>query len=172
MRNFTEIRPEALDRNIFELIGKNWMLITAKDESKETGANAMTASWGGAGILWGKPVCTVFIRPQRYTYSLIEKSDRLSLCFPSETYRDALKVCGSRSGRDGDKIKDCDLTVFTESNTPCIAESDLIIICRKLYADDIKEDCFIDKAPLSNYAAGDFHRYYICEIEKILKAVE
>ena len=82
--------------NVFRLIGEEWMLITAGDES---GYNTMTASWGSLGFLWGKPVCTCFIRPQRFTYGLAEKTDRLSFAFLPEAYRGALKYCGVHSGR-------------------------------------------------------------------------
>ena len=61
---FKTIQAEELDQNIFKMIGKDWLLITAKKEDK---VNTMTASWGSAGIMWGKPTAFVFIRPQRYT---------------------------------------------------------------------------------------------------------
>jgi len=145
------------------------MLITVADESKESGANAMTASWGDMGILWNKNVCTVYVRPQRYTYSLCEREDRFSLCFFSEKYRDALKYCGSHSGRDGDKIKHTGLSVSQLDGIPYINESELVIFCKKLYADDLKKERFISSEPLLNYKAEDFHRFYICEIECVLK---
>ena len=50
--SFTEIKAEELKDNPFDLIGKQWMLITAGNEEK---CNTMTASWGGVGIMWGKP---------------------------------------------------------------------------------------------------------------------
>ncbi len=168
MEKFKEILPEALDRNLFELIGKSWMLITLPDKNSQSGANAMTASWGCAGILWGKPVCTVFIRPQRYTFGLIEENDRYSLCFPGEKYRSALNYCGSHSGKNEDKLKNAGLTVFQYDNVPCIEQSEIVIVCKKLYADDLKKDAFTDISPLSNYANNDFHRFYVSQIEKVL----
>ena len=104
MPNFREITPEQLNESPFCTIGKDWLLITAHDETKESGANAMTASWGGLGVLWNKPVATVYVRPQRYTYSLTEKADRFSLCVLPEENRAALKICGTRSGRNTDKL--------------------------------------------------------------------
>ncbi|MBQ8409984.1 MAG: flavin reductase family protein [Clostridia bacterium] len=167
MNNYREISPEELDRSPFRLIGKEWMLITAADKTKESGANAMTASWGGLGVLWNRPVATVYIRPQRYTYKLTEDADRLSLCFLSEKYKKALSFCGTKSGRDRDKLRECGLTVTDAEGVPAIAEADVIMVCKKLYADDLKEEKFIDRSHLSHYD-GDFHRFYILEIEKIL----
>jgi flavin reductase (DIM6/NTAB) family NADH-FMN oxidoreductase RutF len=103
--SFREISPEQFDESAFRLIGKDWLLITAPDSSKQSGANAMTASWGNIGILWNKPVATVYVRPQRYTYPLCENADRISLCILPEEYRAALRLCGTKSGRDMDKLR-------------------------------------------------------------------
>ena len=168
MRRLREITPYEME-NAMKLIGKDWMLITASDEKK---VNAMTASWGNMGVIWGKPVCTVYIRPQRYTYSLIEESERFSLSFLDEKYRDALKLCGTLSGRDCDKLERAGLASTMLDGVPTIAQSRLVIICKKLYADDIRPDKFICDEPLANYKANDFHRFYICEIEKVLIAEE
>lgn len=76
-----KIKPEELHENPFSLIGEDWMLVAASDGSR---VNAMTASWGGMGILWNKKVAFVFIRPQRYTKELIDQSGKLSLSFFDE----------------------------------------------------------------------------------------
>ena len=167
---FSHIDPRSVTDNIFKLIGNDWMLITAADPA--TGkVNTMTASWGAAGILWNKPVGIAFIRPQRYTYEFTEKADRMTFAFFDETYRKELQYCGSHSGRDGDKFAATGLTpAFTEGENPVPypAEARLVLVCRKLYADDLKEGCFIDPALLSNYKAKDYHRFYVCEIEDVL----
>lgn len=151
--------------NIFDVIGKDWMLITAGDGEK---VNTMTASWGCAGILWGKPVCVCFIRPQRYTYEFAEASDRISMSFFGRTHREALKICGTKSGRDCDKIREAGLSVGYCGATPYIAEANAVLICRKLYADDLREDKFILPEIVAEHYNGDFHRFYVCEIEKLL----
>ena len=73
--------PEEIQGNVFSMIGSDWMLVTAGDNEKY---NTMTASWGGMGVLWGKPAAFVFIRPQRYTYTFLEKTDRFTLSFFGE----------------------------------------------------------------------------------------
>ena len=55
-----EIEPSALDKNVFKLVGEDWMLVTAGGPDK---LNTMTASWGGLGVIWGEPAATVYIRP-------------------------------------------------------------------------------------------------------------
>ena len=164
MNGYVEISPYELD-NALKLIGKDWMLITVQDGE---GANAMTASWGCMGVLWNKPVAVCFIRPQRYTYGLAENEDRMSLAFFGEGYRDALSLCGSKSGRDCDKLSLAGLTVSDVDGVPVIDQASTVIIGKKLYADDLKEDNFVDKAMLDNYKSKDFHRIYVLEIQKVL----
>lgn len=165
--NSLPVNPYELDESIFKLIGKDWMLITAGNEN---GVNTMTASWGCAGILWHKPVCICFIRPQRHTLGFVEANDRLSLSFFNEEYREALTFCGRNSGRDFDKFKECNLTpVFSSKGAAYIKEARLVLLCRKLYVGDIEEDEFLDKEMLKNYKEKDYHRFFICEIEEILK---
>ncbi|MBE6646597.1 MAG: flavin reductase family protein [Ruminococcaceae bacterium] len=168
MSSFREIAPENLNDSAFRLIGKDWILITAPDETKESGASAMTASWGGIGVLWNKPVATVYVRPQRYTYGLCERSDRISLCILPEEYRAALTFCGRNSGRDLDKLKECKLDCTEIDGVPVIDQAKLVMICKKAYADNLKKECFIDTDHIKHYPADDFHRVYILEIEKIL----
>ena len=170
MKNFCEIDAAALD-GVFDLIGKDWMLITAKgkNEKGEEIVNTMTASWGGMGILWNKPVAFLFIRPQRYTYALTEQASAVTLSFFGESYRSALRFCGTKSGRDVDKFAATGLTLDYVQDVPIINEANVNLICRKLYADDLKKEGFLEKALLGNYPADDFHRVYVVEIEKILK---
>ncbi len=166
---FQAVSPEAIG-NAVKLIGTDWMLITAKDE-KRNRANAMTASWGCMGVLWNKPVCVCFIRPQRHTYALAEQNDRLSLAFFGGGYRDALRLCGTKSGKDTEKLKEAGLSTFEIGGVPVIRQAELVLIGRKLYADDLKKECFIDPSLLSNYKAGDFHRMYVLEIEEAYQKV-
>lgn len=173
MNNFQLISPSQLD-GVFDKIGKEWMLITArgKDAAGREVTNTMTASWGGMGILWNRPVAFCFIRPQRYTYQLTEQSERLSLSFLSEEYRAALRLCGTKSGKDTDKFRAAGITPADYEGVPFVAEAELALVCRKLYADDLKKECFLLPELLSNYKEDDFHRVYVVEIEAILKKNE
>lgn len=104
--SFKEISANDIKDNAFDMIGKKWMLVTASDGEK---VNSMTASWGGVGIMWGKPVAFVFIRPQRYTKEFVDKAGTLSLTFFDESYRKMLNYMGTTSGRDEDKMLRQDL---------------------------------------------------------------
>ena len=161
-----QIEINEFSENPFKLIGSDWMLITAKKGDK---TNMMTASWGGVGILWNKPVATIYVRPQRYTKEFIDNEEYFSLCVLPEEYRQILNYCGTKSGRDEDKIAETKLTVDESEKAPIFKESRLVLICKKLYAQDLTEQSFIDKSLVEkNYKAKDFHTMYIAEIEKIL----
>lgn len=153
--------------NAFKLIGKDWMLITASDGE---GVNTMTASWGCMGELWNKPVCVVFIRPQRYTFEFTEVSDEVTLSFFGGEYREALTLCGRKSGRDLDKIAASGLTlVDADTKTPFFDEAKLVIKGKKLYGDFLKKECFISEEGLAHYKANDFHKFYVYEVTEVLE---
>jgi len=160
------VRAEDVKGNAVEMIGKEWMLISVKNGDA---VNTMTASWGGLGVLWGKSVAFVFIRPQRYTYSFAENASEMTLSFLGEEYREALKYCGAHSGRDGDKFAAAGLTPVIDGDTVYPAEARLVYKGKKLYADDIKEACFTDPYPMYTYQAKDFHRMYVLEITDVLE---
>ena len=92
-----KIEPNKLPDNYINIIGNEWMLVTAGTKEK---FNTMTASWGGTGFLWNRPVVFIFIRPERYTYEFIENGDYFTLSFLGQEHKDVHKICVSKSGRD------------------------------------------------------------------------
>ncbi len=175
--NFKKISPKDITDNPFKLIGDDWMLVTSADPEGNLHCgedyNTMTASWGGVGILWNKPVAYVFIRPQRHTYTFTERNDTMTLSFFGEEYRKALSFCGSKSGREFDKAAECGLTPVadTSDNTRAVYfdEARLVMKVRPLYKEFLKKEAFLSDEPLKTYAAGDFHMMYICEIIEVLE---
>ena len=162
-----KILPENINRDPFTLIGKDWLLITAEKEGK---VNTMTASWGGVGVLWGKQVAYIFIRPQRYTKEFVDAAERFSLSVLPEEYRKELGYLGTVSGRDENKIEKAKLTVAHEGGVPYFAESKLSLVCRKLYAQELKPECFIDSSLDEKwYELKDYHTMYVAEIETVLE---
>lgn len=154
---------ESLDENLFKLIGKDWMLITAGTPDKY---NTMTASWGQMGILWNLPVSLIYIRPQRFTFGFVESSEFYTLSFFNKKHKDALKFCGSHSGRDYDKEKETGLHVIsTDMKNVSFQEAAIVMECRKLYSDNLKENLFFNKKLIEkSYPEKDFHKFYIGEI--------
>lgn len=163
------IDVSALSQNVFTAIGQQWMLLSAGDREK---ANTMTVSWGGLGVLWGKNVATVYVRPQRYTYEFMEQGGYFTLSFLGEEWREALKLCGAKSGRDVDKFQASGLTLaYGAGDAPYIQEAQVVLVCKKLYFDDIEPSHFLDgDIDGKNYPGKDYHRMYIGEIVEAYEA--
>ena len=142
------------------------MLLTAGSEKKH---NTMTVSWGGLGVLWGMPVATVYVRPERYTYSFMNDSGLFSLCAFDESRREALVLAGTKSGRDGDKDALCGLTpVLSESGGVYYAEARLALVCKKIYTQDFDRARFLDERVEKIYENAQPHRIFIGEIVEAL----
>lgn len=168
MKTFTKVNAEELNENFIDLIGNKWMLVTAKDGEK---VNTMTASWGGVGELWNKNVTFTFIRPTRYTYEFVEQGNLFTLSFFDEEYREKLAYLGKVSGRDEDKIGKMGLTVVKDGDISYFDEAKYVLVCRKLYKDDIEMENFTDKDFGEKiYAEGNLHRMYVSEILYALKS--
>lgn len=155
--------------DVFTLIGKEWMLVTAGNMSSY---NTMTASWGGLGYLWDKPVAFVFIRPERYTHDFIEREDRMTLSFYGEEYRKALQFCGVKSGRNVNKARETGLTpVPTETESVTFAEARITLDCRKLFKTEMTAEAFLDQPVFDEWykgpKGGGFHTIYVVEIENV-----
>ena len=159
---FDVVDPYSLSDNPFQLIGKDWFLLTAGNAESY---NTMTAGWGSFGVLWNKPVLTTFVRPTRYTYEFTEAGDYFTACFFPPKFRKILNYCGSVSGRDEDKIGKSNLTpLLTEKKQLIFAEASLAFECRKIYFSDIKPEHFLHQNILKHYPLKDFHRMYVGEI--------
>lgn len=164
--SFKEVKAEELTMNPFTKIGKEWLLITAGNEEK---CNTMTASWGAMGVMWGKNAVTIYIRPQRYTKEFVDREETFTISVLSEEYRKALNYCGTVSGKGIDKIKEAGLTPCYVEGTAGIAEAEMIMVCRKMYHDDIKPQCFDDTSNDGRwYPEKDYHTMYIAEVVKVL----
>ncbi len=172
MHTFQPYPINMLEWNPMEKISKEWFAITTEVDGK---ANAMTASWGGVGCLWGKNVVFVFIRKSRYTKELLDKSDNFSCCFldpADKSARTTLKILGSVSGRNEDKMAECRLDINHDMDIPFLDQSTLAIICKKMAAVPVGPDTFEDPEILDKWYADankdDYHTMYVGEIVDIL----
>ena len=164
---FQKIDPKNLDQNVFSLIGDKWMLITAGTAEH---CNTMTASWGGLGVIWSAPAATCYIRPQRYTKEFMDREEYFTLTFFGEEYRKALQLCGSKSGRDIDKVKECGFTVKTAAcGAPYFEQAELVLVCRKRFAQPMDPDNMSQEIKEKMYPEQDYHTLYIGEIIEVLK---
>ncbi len=161
------LKPAEIKDNPFQAIGKDWMLIAAGTRQAH---NMMTASWGAWGVLWHKPVCFCFVRPHRHTYGFMEQNFFYTLNFFGKKYRKALNFCGSKSGRDVDKVKATGLTVCCDkTGAVYFAQARLVIVCKKIYAQRIDPHGFLDPSIEDNYPKKDYHQMYVGEVVRCLR---
>ena len=164
---FHSIDARELNDSQFTNLQKTLMLIAANDGEK---CNAMTAGWGGAGVIWGKPSVSCFVRPQRYTRELLDREEYFTLSFYSEEHREALNICGSDSGRDVDKVQKCGFTVHRAAcGAPYFEEADLVIVCKKKLAQPLDPATMTEEVKEKWYARKDYHIMYVGEIVEVLK---
>lgn len=121
----------------FSILDEEWALVTAGSKDK---FNAMTISWGSFGMIWYKPVISIYIRKTRYTFDFIEKNDYFTVSFYPSQYKDDLKVLGSKSGRDCDKLSEVGLIpLFIKNDVITFKEASTSYICKKLHIQEIDE---------------------------------
>ena len=164
---FKEIDITHLNENVVDLFKNRWALVTAGDKDA---LNTMTVSWGAVGELWGKDMATLYIRPQRYTEEFLNKNDYLTVSFyPEDMKKQIHGVCGSKSGRDVDKVKECNLTPVFDEKAPYFNEAQIVLVCKKAAKSRFNPDEFLDgKIDEKWYPQNDYHFIYYAEIEKVL----
>lgn len=174
MRVFQPIDIKDTDEGPFQFGGDNWTLITASKapEPGETApkVNTMTASWGGITYIWEKRCAVIYVRESRYTREFLDEAGRFSLCFFDHAkFRGTMKYLGTVSGRHEDKIAGARLTVDFDGGIPYFYEAKDVLLCRTLYRQDFKPDCFVDRSIRDQfYEKGDEHTMYIAEIRKVM----
>ena len=160
-------------------IGDEWMLLTAGNTAAGPGCwNTMTASWGGFGVLWNKDVVFTFIRPGRHTRVFADANSLFTLSFFDKKYRDTLSFCGEKSGRNLDKAAETGLTPIVFDSTIAkgkitgaigFKEASEIVVCRKIYTQDLIQDHFLDPSITDEYYPDqDYHRLYVGHVLSLL----
>ncbi len=159
--------PGTLTVSPCPMLHEQWMLITAGSAEK---LGTMTAGWGGFGYIWGFPSATCYIRPQRYTKEFVDREEYFTLAFFGEEHRKALQLCGAKSGREVDKVKECGFTVKTAGcGAPYFEQAELVLVCRKRFAQPMDPDNIPADVKERWYPEKDYHTLYIGEIVEALK---
>lgn len=152
---------------------KKGILLTTRSGER---VNTMTIGWGKIGIEWNKPVFIAYVRESRYTKQLLEENGEFTVNIPyGEFNSNILGYCGTKSGRDTDKIKDMGLTLVDSDavSVPGIKELPLTLECKVIYKQ--KQDlCAIPAALMERFypvvGEQDFRDYHIAYYGEILNA--
>ena len=130
---------------------KKGVLITTKAHDK---VNSMTISWGQFGICWGRAIFTTFVRTGRFTHQMLEQNKAFTVNIPMEVRANKiLGFCGTKSGRDFDKVKELGLTLVEGDNidVPGIKELPLTLECKVIY------EQLQDKNAIADYIKSEFY---------------
>ena len=151
--------------HILSHVGKG-ILVTAKADGP---ANPMTIGWGSIGVEWGKPIFTAYVRPSRYTHEMIEATGEFTVNVPMGNVKSILGFCGTKSGREVDKVAELGLTLEEPMNisVPGIRELPLTLECKVIYKQDqamsnLRDDLWAKYYDQTD--SGDFHTAYYAEI--------
>ena len=155
----------ALLMDAYDEFANRWALVAAGTPSDH---NAMTISWGGVGCIWGKQVVTVYVRPNRHTFTYMEGHEYFTVSFYPDDCKKALGIMGSKSGRDCDKDAEAGLTAIPCGETVTYKEARRTLLCRKLYCQDMDLARFPEDVKERYYGVDPAHRMYIGEIIEII----
>ncbi len=127
--------------------------------------NTMTIGWGMTGVCWRKPVLMVAVRNSRHTYTVMESATDFTVTMPLGNLRDEIYYCGTKSGRDVDKLAECGLktTAAQKTATPIIDTHALHAECKIMYKSAM-DPAFLDSDHHALYPKKDYHTLYYGEI--------
>lgn len=128
--------------------------------------NTMTIAWGYVGFSWKKPYFVAMVRPQRYTYDIIEKAQSYTISIPyGNGMKDALRICGTKSGRDIDKEKEAGIKFVPSKSvdSPIVEGCNMYYECKITYVDRIDKAKFPEEMR-NLYPLDDYHYMYYGEI--------
>lgn len=149
---------------VMKVMRSRGLLLGAYDASGR--ANAMAIGWGSLGSIWSMPMWIVMVRPSRHTHQCIEHSNCFSVNVPGARLESAVNLCGTKSGRDGDKLAEAGLTAEKggAALAPTIAECPIVYECQVMHRNDVLPDALVRELQEGPYADGDYHRVYFGQI--------
>lgn len=157
------VRFDEISNKVLEQLPKGAFLTVKSGEI----VNTMTIGWGSIGYLWRKPVFVVMVRQSRYTYGLMEDAKDFTVSVPlNGRLKEALNFCGTKSGKEINKIENAHLTLGESKNVkaPYIGECDVIIECKIVYKQAMDSAALDTEIVSKSYREGDLHTFYYGEI--------
>ncbi len=157
-----EIAYNQYAKETLEILSKG-ALLTVKSGEK---VNAMTIGWGSIGFMWGKPVFMAMVRPSRFTHDMLESTNEFTVAIPRGDAREALRVCGSESGREVDKLPRAGLSTLPAQkvDAPLLDCPGIHFECKVLYRQDMGQENLNPATGQTWYPSGDYHTLYFGEI--------
>ena len=162
-----EVNQSEIFDNVIDEFKRKAAIVTAR--KKDGSYNMCTIAWGSIGELWSKDVVTVYVKQNRYTDEFLKEDDYFTVTFFHEDQKDILRICGTKSGRDIDKVKECNLTPIVLDNGITFEGYRRVYLCRKIYQCPFNKDGFVNSDDIINryYKDEPFHNFYVGEIIKV-----
>ena len=166
---FDTIDVRNIKEDVFTLVGEDYGILTAGTPEK---SNSMVTSWGGWGIVFGKPGVFHFLRSNRYTLELMREQQAYTVSYFDSEFKDDIMQFGMKSGRDSDKMKETKLTaVQTPDGNPAYKEAKIILECRLAEVTTVApEDFYNDEdrkfVTDAHAETGDWHKLVLSQITK------
>ena len=130
--------------------------------------NLITLGWMTFGVAWGEPVVTVMVRKSRFSYELLQQNPQFTLNAMPRGYEDALRICGSKSGRYADKFAETGLKKNSPSivNVPTLRDALISMECQIVNRQPMSSQGLSDLINAKWYKDGDYHEYMTAVIRK------
>ena len=185
LRGFEEVDPWEFNPEVFKNIGKDYFEIVVGNECDKT-ANAMTAAWGGMGVMWNYPVMFTVVRGKDYRASrpILDEQPLFSVCFLDDDQNEAkiqlgrthgwddphkIETAGLHTGWFGTELEhNAKAGIGRHVHTPFIEESKAVLICEKIAVQELELANFLDPEILEkHYTKEDGHCLYISRIHSV-----
>jgi flavin reductase (DIM6/NTAB) family NADH-FMN oxidoreductase RutF len=161
-----DVNCDAFFPQLARSLQEGGALLVSNDETGKP--NVMTIGWAQLGVIWGKWVMTVLVRPSRYTYGCCNHTGDFTVNVPYAEQGDEVLLCGTRSGRDTDKFAACGFTATPPHSasmaSPYIAECGLVFECRTVLTAEMDPALLATEICGGCYPQGDYHRMYYGEV--------
>ena len=163
----------AIDPRIIEAqadftqhISGDWALVSAGTLDD---FNTMTIGWGSACVLWGKPIVSVFVHPNRHTHAYLEANDYFTVQLFDEAHKRDLAILGAKSGRDTDKVAQTSMTPMEAAGSVSFREAEVTLVARKIYSQELDTAKMPKEVVERNYSTEAPHTMYVGEIVEIIR---
>ena len=151
--------------DIFKAFDKNWALLSAGNRDS---FNSMTISWGMLGTIWSRPAATVYVRTSRYTHEFMDREDTFTVSFFPESMKDVLRIAGTRSGREIDKMHLQGLELCEDTDDIVYKNAEITLVCKKLFVQRLNAESIPAEVMASHYPTRDMHDMYIGEVVDVI----
>lgn len=161
--NKQPIQPFDLWRETMTALTRGGLLLCTMGADGKP--NPMTIGWMTGGVIWGKAILEVLVRPSRHSFSRLEQNAEFTVNVMPPEFAEAIQICGSVSGRDADKFAEAGMTPAPaqQVKVPLIEQALISYECRVVHTNEVIPAHLAQEIVPAYYPQGDFHRVFFGE---------